>query len=589
MLGLTDDGRYVLLGLALVLIVGGGAVAWWGHTAGGTVEVRDVQFEGTNGTTMAGHLYVPEGVSTEDPAPGILAVHGYVNTKETNAPFAIEYARRGYVVLAIDQTGHGFSEPPAFTNGFGGPDGLAHLRSLDIVDETAIGMEGHSMGGWAITAAAATFPEGYNATVYAGSGPGPIAGFSAIPNGTAEFPRNMGLVFSEYDEFHWLMWPPAASAFDAPATEKMRSQFDTGQAVEAGRTYGDVSAGTGRRLYTPATTHPGDHLSTAAVADAVDWMQRTVPAPNERSPGNQVWFLKELGTLLATIGGVLFLFPAGALLLGTDALADVRGTPGEAAAERSRGWYAVAALSALVPVLTYYPAVVLGDNALPATGLFPQTVTNGVALWALVNAAFVAVTVGVWHYRSDRSGLARYGLGWPDRAALGKSLGVGVALAGALYGLMLGLDAAFTVHFRFWVFALKPMAAWHVPAFLAYLPVFFVFFVALGVLLHGRLRTPETTASLRRALATDWLVVVGGFLLLLVLNYVPLFLSGALPVPALALYTILAIQFVGALTIAALVSTYCFHLTGRVWMGAALNAVLVTWLVVASTATHVAV
>ena len=49
---------------------------------------------------------------------------------------------------------------PAFRNGFGGPDGLRYLRSLDIVDKDNIGLEGHSMGGWTVVNAAAALPDG---------------------------------------------------------------------------------------------------------------------------------------------------------------------------------------------------------------------------------------------------------------------------------------------------------------------------------------------------------------------------------------------------------------------------------------------
>ena len=53
----------------------------------------------------------------------------YINTRETQSGFAIEFARRGYVVVELDQTGHGMSDPPVFANGFGGRDGLRYLRS----------------------------------------------------------------------------------------------------------------------------------------------------------------------------------------------------------------------------------------------------------------------------------------------------------------------------------------------------------------------------------------------------------------------------------------------------------------------------
>ena len=88
-------------------------------------------------------------------APGILAIHGYINSRETQDGFAIAFARAGYVVLALDQTGHGFSGGTVAANGYGGPDGLSYLRHLPMVDTDNIGLEGHSMGGWAVLKAAA--------------------------------------------------------------------------------------------------------------------------------------------------------------------------------------------------------------------------------------------------------------------------------------------------------------------------------------------------------------------------------------------------------------------------------------------------
>ena len=131
------------------------------QTSGG-IRIEDIRFKGAKGNTMSALLYIPKNATAQTPAPGILAVHGYINSRETQDGFAIEFARRGYVVLALDQTGHGYSDPPAFANGFGGPDGLAHLRSLDFVDKNNIGLEGHSMGGWTVLAAAAAMPNDYN-------------------------------------------------------------------------------------------------------------------------------------------------------------------------------------------------------------------------------------------------------------------------------------------------------------------------------------------------------------------------------------------------------------------------------------------
>src|ERR1700745_1750067 len=168
----------------LILILAGGVLAHLTQTSGG-IQIRDIRFTGAKGNVMSALLYIPANATAQTPAPGILAVHGYINSRETQDGFAIEFARRGYVVLAIDQTGHGYSNPPAFANGFGGADGLAHLRSLDIVGKNNTGLEGHSMGGWTALAAATAMPTDYKARVLEGSSTGkPFAA-----DGTSSWPR----------------------------------------------------------------------------------------------------------------------------------------------------------------------------------------------------------------------------------------------------------------------------------------------------------------------------------------------------------------------------------------------------------------
>jgi pimeloyl-ACP methyl ester carboxylesterase len=154
--------------IGIVMIVLGGLLAYFTQTTNG-IRIEDVRFKGVKGNTMSALVYIPSNATEKTPAPGILAVHGYINSRETQDGFAIEFARRGYVVVALDQTGHGYSDPPAFANGFGGPDGLAYLRSLPYVDKDNIGLEGHSMGGWTVLAAASAMPDAYKSIVLEGS------------------------------------------------------------------------------------------------------------------------------------------------------------------------------------------------------------------------------------------------------------------------------------------------------------------------------------------------------------------------------------------------------------------------------------
>src|ERR1700687_4932369 len=336
----------------LVLIFAVGVLAHLTQTSGG-IRIQDVRFKGAKGNTMSALLYIPPNATTQTPAPGVLAVHGYINSRETQDGFAIEFARRGYVVLALDQTGHGYSDPPAFANGFGGPDGLAHLRSLDFVDKNNIGLEGHSMGGWTVLAAATAMPDDYKSMVLEGSSTGkPFAA-----DGTANWPRNVALVFAQYEEFSNLMWG-VDLARDVTQSPKLWAMFGTQGPVEPGKVYGDIAQGTARVLYTPAITHPDEHISHQAIGYSLDWFAKTLQGGTPRPSDDQIWHRKEVGTLIALIGFVTLLIGAFDALLEAPLFSHLRlpeiadgAMPAPSAARGSR-WTTAFLLSVFIPMLT---------------------------------------------------------------------------------------------------------------------------------------------------------------------------------------------------------------------------------------------
>ena len=77
----------------------------------GTVEIEEgyiaADQDGRNIGQIYYKLYKPKDASAENPAPGVLLLHGYQNDHETCAAYSVELARRGYAVLAIDEYGHG--------------------------------------------------------------------------------------------------------------------------------------------------------------------------------------------------------------------------------------------------------------------------------------------------------------------------------------------------------------------------------------------------------------------------------------------------------------------------------------------------
>lgn len=580
-----------LLILALLLVFIGGAAASYVQTNGGTVDIRDVRFMGTNGTQMSALLYIPEGVSAENPAPGILAVHGYINSRETQDGFAIEFARRGYVVLALDQTGHGFSDPPAFGNGFGGPDGLRYLRSLDIVDPDNIGLEGHSMGGWASLAAASVYPDDYKAIVLEGSSTG--APFAA--EGTPEWPRNLAVVFSEWDEFSGLMWgvetPP-----QMVETDKLQTLFGADETVEVGRLYGSVEDGTARQLYMPRGTHPNDHISTEAIGDAIEWMQLNLDGGRPLPPSDQIWYWKEIFTFVQFIGFVIFLFAAGGLLLLSGFFKTLRDPLPEGRGATGLGRLIAIVLTVAIPALTFFWLQNQGTSWLPPSAFWPQEITTGIMVWAVGNGLITLALFLLWHFMSNRGAGGtsdHYGVTWAGRLDWGKifkSLLFAAWLVFLGYLLVAISDWLFKTDFRLWVLALKPMTRLHFQMFLAYLIPFTFFFLVASAVINGQLRWTRADGrpfSLGWSMLLNGIILSLGIVILLLIQYIPLMSGNPLPLGE-SLLTIVAIQFVPLLLIVGFILTYFFRKTGHIYAGAFICALFITWYIVAGQATQFA-
>jgi pimeloyl-ACP methyl ester carboxylesterase len=572
-------GRWSLAILGVLLILAGGLLAHFTQTAGG-IRIQDVRFTGAKGNTMSALLYIPANATPQIPAPGILAVHGYINSRETQDGFAIEFARRGYVVLALDQTGHGYSDPPAFANGFGGPDGLAYLRSLEFVDKNNIGLEGHSMGGWTVLAAATAAPNDYKSMVLEGSSTGkPFAA-----EGTPNWPRNVALVFAQYEEFSTLMWG-VDLARDVTQSPKLWALFGTQGPVEPGKVYGDIAQGTARVLYTPAITHPAEHISHEAIGHSLDWFAKTLQGGTPRPVDDQIWFRKEIGTLIALIGFVALLIGAFDALLEAPMYSRLRlpeiadGTMPEHTAASGRRWTTAFILSAFIPALTYYPAFALGGTFVTPSAFLPQGITNQILVWAVINGLITLALMRFAPKRASRSGIVL------------QSAVIAVASVAIGYAALWLADLAFKIDFRFWIVALKLMSAKQFLIFLIYLVPFTAFFV---IALHVLHRNFSTMAAGRAALyLTNILALTLGFIVLVGGQYAILWLTGKLfnPLPDpgfVPLSTIVAIQFVPLLAICAVIATFTWRRTGSSLPGALICGLFVTWYVVAGTATQAA-
>lgn len=180
-------------------------------------------------------------------------------------------------------------------------------------------------------------------------------------------------------------------------------------------------------------------------------------------------------------------------------------------------------------------------------------------------------------------------IGWK---MIWKSFLLAAAVAFAAY-LTLAISAwFFNIDFRFWIFAIKPMSALQFRIFLCYLIPFTAFFVILALAMHGQLR-PRGKKGREISRAAEMWINIGisltGFVVLLLIQYIPLFMGRTLLFVNESLFSIIAFQLLPIFTIVALVNTYFYRKTGHIWAGAFLNGMLVTWIVVASQAIHMAI
>jgi pimeloyl-ACP methyl ester carboxylesterase len=561
-------GRLGLFVLGWVMVLAGALLAHLVQTSGG-VRVIDVRYPGRSGERLSALLYVPPTATPSRPAPAVMVSHGYINTREMQAPFAIELARRGFVVLSIDMTGHGFSGGAVGADDGGGPDGLKYLQSLPYVDRGEIGLEGHSMGGVAVVGAALAQPAGYRSMVLEGSttpDPGQLGA------GMPSFPRNVEVVFGHYDEFAPLMWGVAKGA-DVGRSPKLETLFGSSVPVITGRVYGSIAAGTGRLLVMPPITHPLEHFSGAGIGAAVDWFQRTLAG--EASPllsDDQIWPWKDVGGLIALAGFTVLILGTFKLLLATRVFAELRQDPQPAPQQRGGRWIIGFLLTAAIPAVTFYPLMNLGFAFLPSR-FFPQGVTNQLLVWALATGV-ISVALGLL------PGQAR-----PAFAhGRGKSILIALASVASGYVALALCYALLKVDFRFWVVGLRPLDGRHFLIALTYLAPFTLAFAAALRAADARL----PIAGDRPARAYIWAAIAmsGGFVVLLGAQYAVMVATGALITPKEALSTIIAIQFVPVLAFVGVVGAYTFARTNSWVPGAVICGLAVTWYIVAGTATH---
>ncbi len=585
--------------VCLTVLMGATVLASLTQKSFGRVFVSNVSYLNYNGIPLRAKLLKPLSAAKTHPAPGVVYIHGYQNNRETGDAYCIELARRGVVVLEIDAIGRGNSgipgqlDDPDFDPTYGGKTSLKYLKALPFVDTDRIGLMGHSLGAAMVYNIALKNPA-IKALV--------ISGFAYRDNASTQMPQNMLMIFGKYDEFRKRMTATRDFEKEWMQTPQTRNVFPV-QNPKIETTYGNFETGTARRVFMPHITHLQQSHSKTSVAEALDWIKRALqPAQENWIPSNrQIWQIKEWSTLVAMLAGFASLLPLGLMLLRASFFKSLQSPVSGNYACTGKPYIRPAILNGVLMAL-YFPIIFIlfGVHVylIHIDKAFPLMMTNGIVWWFLWINIIGFIFFRRWFKKQNRAkGLTLYELGLSfqeDRFAIDAGQIVKTVVLAAIlfffaYLVEHTLESIFLVDYRFIFPFASDLTAYRVRLWFTYFPLLLVGFLLMGIFLHGQLRRPKKSTWWLTFItwsAFNILVLVIPLVLLLIFQYVPLFTIGTIslvgPGGMFIAFTHNLFHIIGVLIMVLPISTWFYQITGRIYLGALLNAALVTWMFVSS-------
>jgi len=592
-------GSALLFVLFMAILIGAMALASAVQTDFGKVHVSNVHYLNDNAIPLRAKLLRPKAVDTEARFPGIVYIHGYQNNRETGDGYCIELARRGFAVLNIDAIGRGNSGIPNdpdqadFDDTYGGLSSLKYLRSLPFVNPDSVGMMGHSLGAEMAYKVALRNPDVRGLV---------ITGFAYTLDADHENPANMLMIIGKYDEYRQRMTGVRDIEKEWMSSEQTRKVIPAAN-PEIGTTYGDFSAGTARRVFVPNVTHVQESHNRAAIAEAVLWMQQALEPSQEywSDPLRQIWPIKEWATLIAMLAGIFSLLPLGALIIRIRWFQSLKGTPTYTYACDGKAYLFHAAVNGILLWL-YLPLifVLFGIHVylVKIDKAFPMMMVNAVVWWFLGINIIGFFIFRRWFKRQNRQQgltLADMGISFKEEAFhLEGPQMIKTAVAALLLFLFAYvaehlLESIFIVDYRYIFPFASDFTAFRVRMWFLYFPFLLLGFIQTGVFLHGQIRRAPKTSRL--ATFFSWSLynlaaMIVPLLLFLCIQYVPLFTTGFIPLVGpggmFVSFVLNLFHIIIVLCMVIPISTWFFQLTGKIYLGAILNAALVAWMFTSS-------
>ncbi|NWF97037.1 MAG: alpha/beta fold hydrolase [Candidatus Thorarchaeota archaeon] len=560
--------RYTILVISIGMLLGGAALGASTQAGFGVVSVVETDFLAGDGALIHSTLQTPTYASAANRLPGVLVIHGSLQSKEWLMAFGIELARRGFVVLTIDANGHGNSDKGTS----GGTAALEYLAALSTVDASQIGIVGHSMGGGIALRAINESSTVVNALVLVGSGVGRYS--------NTTYPRNLMVAVGDFDSL---------SAYPSNTT-LLSSVFGVPQ-PQPGVLYGDFGTGSARKLVLSDTNHLFETIDPVIISATIEWMKDSLKGGVEDShwtPSSQTiygWWL--LGGLVSTAGAVLSVFPLLTILIRTKWFGQLRREPEYVNAASRRQYLRAGTLYGLISVIGFYPLLAVG-TMVQLVVPFPQYQGLPVLFWIAGTAVISLLALPVILRDREEPGrvwreLREVVPGQKDgmRPILMTFL-LALTVVAWLYAWTLIVDLSTSLDLRCFLPGMNDLTLSRALIAPIYAAVFFLYFLVEGMWLMGAMRTRARTGWIQGQLA--WSVEAVfikciPFALLILLEFGGGLLLSVAIVPGIAGYSFLFFYaFLPWFAVSSVLTVWCYRETGSYYLAAMVNAMLFGWL-----------
>lgn len=515
-------GFCVTLAILLVAsLINWGVVSSWGK-----VSIQRINLSGNDGATTSALVYRPANATDKTPAPTLICFHGNAGNARNHESWAMEFARRGFVVVSPDLYGSGDSLgyfDGSITSGNGTFPGAQTARSLldeaDIiyqyvlslpyVDDSNVVTAGHSMG----ASAAELMGAKYSAKAIIGASPVTVPTVNDSPE-MQDWSNYQG----NYIELVGIAELSTGMHLQEPlAVLQTRPGYEDVTEVEPGKLYGSFDEGNAF-IYVeePYRIHEAAFVSTTTIGNLLKYAQEAVgdAVPNYIDSNDQVWPLKDYTGLFGIFAFAAFLFAFALLLIEeVPASAAVRRPLARNIGFRGTGLVIVSLIALLVPYLVIKTDAfgIVGGRSY--TNLYSAGFNLGfsnMGFGVVIGLAIVCAIGLIVFIATERKkkglkladfGMAPYGYeelqtrGQRVRSVIGmilRSLAVAtitIAVGWALLQLqvnVLGTD------FYAWFFGVKDIPMQKIPYYLNYLGVFILCFIVLSIDMNVIRRLPTT-------------------------------------------------------------------------------------------------